>query len=151
MRIRARFYVTTATCGPHALRAGGEFAFLAGEEFDGDGREQWKKLARVNNHEQSHPKAGSRQRHSEATASNPEKKAPRRHGFLFHSNPWNTVDENGEPACFALCGCCRCPVAALPGVRGNGTEKPLRPSARPTQKVIEEADLPAAAIEAIRE
>jgi hypothetical protein len=42
------------------------------------------------------------------------------------------------------------PVAALPA-SGNGTEKATEAVSETTQKVIEEADLPAAAVEAIRE
>jgi len=58
--------------------------------------------------------------------------------------------EKCEPACLRR-GMLRCLVAALSGVGQRNGKKPTEAVSETTQKVIEEADLPAAAVEAIRE
>jgi len=104
-------------------------------------------VARVNNHEQSSTEAAVASA-PEATPVEPEKKAPKESWFSVPSNPWNTEMEKANRLASAWDAAV--PVAAL-RASGNGTEKATEAVSDPTQKVIEEADLPAAAVEAIRE
>ncbi len=106
-----------------------------------------EEVARVNNHEQSSSEAVVASA-PEATPVEPEKKAPKESWFSVPSNPWNTEMEKANRLASAWDAAV--PVAALPA-SGNGTEKATEAVSQPTQKVIEEADLPAAAVEAIRE
>ena len=106
-----------------------------------------EEVARVNNHEQSSTEAAVASA-PEATPVEPEKKAPKESWFSVPSNPWNTEMEKANRLASAWDAAV--PVAALPA-SGNGTEKATEAVSDPTQKVIAEADLPAAAVEAIRE
>src|SRR5256884_3895138 len=106
-----------------------------------------EEVARVNNHEQSSTEAVVASA-PEATPVEPEKKAPKESWFSVPSNPWNTEMEKANRLASAWDAAV--PVAAL-RASGNGTEKATEAVSDPTQKVIEEADLPAAAVEAIRE
>src|SRR2546429_3543468 len=106
-----------------------------------------EEVARVNNHEQSSTEAVDASA-PEATPVEPEKKAPKESWFSVPSNPWNTEMEKANRLASAWDAAV--PVAALPA-SGNGTEKATEAVSDPTQKVIAEADLPAAAVEAIRE
>ena len=106
-----------------------------------------EEVARVNNHEQSSTEAVDASA-PEATPVEPEKKAPKESWFSVPSNPWNTEMEKANRLASAWDAAV--PVAALPA-SGNGTEKATEAVNETTQKVIEEADLPAAAVEAIRE
>jgi len=106
-----------------------------------------EEVARVNNHEQSSTEAVVASA-PEATPVEPEKKAPKESWFSVPSNPWNTEMEKANRLASAWDAAV--PVAALPA-SGNGTEKATEAVSETTQKVIEEADLPAAAVEAIRE
>jgi CheY-like chemotaxis protein len=68
--------------------------------------------------------------------------------FSVPSNPWNAEIEKANK--LASTWDAAVPVAAPP-VSSNGTEKATEAVSEETQKVIEEAALPAAAVEAIRE
>jgi hypothetical protein len=106
-----------------------------------------EEVARANNHEQSSNEAVVASS-PEATQVEPEKKAPKEPWFSVPSNPWNTEMEKANRLASAWDAAV--PVATLPA-SGNGTEKAIEAVSETTQKVIEEADLPAAAVEAIRE
>ena len=106
-----------------------------------------EEVERVNNHEQSSTEAVVSSA-PEAKPVEPEKKAPKESWFSVPSNPWNTEMEKANR--LASAWDVEVPVAALPA-SGNGTEKATEAVSETTQKVIEEADLPAAAVEAIRE
>jgi len=68
--------------------------------------------------------------------------------FSVPSNPWNAEMEKANKLASAWDA--TAPVAAPPASR-NGAEKTSEPISEATQKAIEEAALPAAAVEAIRE
>jgi CheY-like chemotaxis protein len=68
--------------------------------------------------------------------------------FSVPSNPWNTELEKANRLASAWDS--GAPVSAA-AASGNGTEKAAEPVGDTTQKVIEEAALPAATVEAIRE
>jgi CheY-like chemotaxis protein len=104
-------------------------------------------VARVNDHEQSSMEAAVASV-PEATQTEPEKKGPKESWFSVPSNPWNAEMEKANRLASAWDAAV--PTAAPPA-SGNGTEKATEAVSEATQKVIEEADLPAAAVEAIRE
>ncbi len=106
-----------------------------------------EEVARVNNHEQSSTEAVVSSA-PEAKPVEPEKKAPKESWFSVPSNPWNTEMEKANR--LASAWDTAVPVAA-PLASNNGAEKATEAASEPTPKVIEEADLPAAAVEAIRE
>ena len=78
----------------------------------------------------------------------PEKKASKDSWFSVPANPWNAEMEKANRLASAWDGAA--PVAAAPA-SSNGTEKAAEAVSEETKKVIEEAALPAAAVEAIRE
>ncbi len=106
-----------------------------------------EEVARVNDHEQSSTEAVVASA-PEATQVEPEKKSPKESWFSVPSNPWNAEIEKANRLASAWDSAV--PTAAPPA-SGNGTEQATEAVSETTQKVIEEADLPAAAVEAIRE
>jgi hypothetical protein len=106
-----------------------------------------EEVARVNDHEQSSTEAVVASA-PEATQVEPEKKSPKESWFSVPSNPWNAEMEKANRLASAWDAAV--PTAAPPA-SGNGTEQATEAVSETTQKVIEEADLPAAAVEAIRE
>jgi CheY-like chemotaxis protein len=78
----------------------------------------------------------------------PEKKGPKDSWFSVPANPWNAEMEKGNQLASAWDAAV---PAAAPPVSSNGTEKATEGVSETTQKVIEEAALPAAAVDAIRE
>jgi len=106
-----------------------------------------EEVARVEEHEQSSTEAVVANA-PEVTQTEPEKKAPKESWFSVPSNPWNTEMEKANR--LASAWDTAVPVAA-PLASNNGAEKATEAASEPTPKVIEEADLPAAAVEAIRE
>ena len=84
----------------------------------------------------------------EATPVEPETKASEESWFSVPSNPWNAEMEKANRLASAWDAAV--PVAAPPA-SSNGAEKSTGAMSETTQKVIEEAALPAAAVEAIRE
>jgi CheY-like chemotaxis protein len=106
-----------------------------------------EEVARVKDHEQTSAEAVVA-KVPEATQTGPEKKAPKESWFSVPSNPWNAEMEKANRLASAWDAAV--PVAAPPA-SSNGAEKATEAVSETTQKVIEEADLPAAAVEAIRE
>jgi CheY-like chemotaxis protein len=106
-----------------------------------------EEVARVEDHEQSSTEAVVANA-PEVAQTESEKKAPKESWFSVPSNPWNTEMEKANR--LASAWDTAVPVAAPPA-SNNGAEKATEAVSEPTQKVIEEADLPAAAVEAIRE
>ena len=106
-----------------------------------------EEVARVEKHEQSSTEAVVANA-PEVTQTEPEKTAPKESWFSVPSNPWNTEMEKANR--LASAWDTAVPVAA-PLASNNGAEKATEAVSEPTQKVIEEADLPAAAVEAIGE
>ena len=84
----------------------------------------------------------------EAKPAETQTKAGKESWFSVPSNPWNAEIEKANKLASAWDA--TAPVAAPP-VSSNGTEKAAEAVSQETQKVIEEAALPAAAVEAIRE
>ena len=84
----------------------------------------------------------------EATQAEAETKAPAESWFSVPSNPWDAEREKANR--LASAWDTSVPVAAPPA-SSNGTEKATEALSETSQKVIEEAALPAAAVEAIRE
>ncbi|HEV1994697.1 MAG TPA: response regulator [Candidatus Acidoferrum sp.] len=80
--------------------------------------------------------------------SEPQTKTSKESWFSVPSNPWNVEMEKANRLASAWDAAV--PVAAPP-VSSNGTEKATVAVSETTQKVIEQAALPAAAVEAIRE
>ena len=74
----------------------------------------------------------------------PEKQVSKDSWFSVPANPWNAEIEKGNRLASAW-------DAAAPPVSSNGAAKATEESSKATQKVIEQAALPASAIEAIRE
>jgi CheY-like chemotaxis protein len=83
-----------------------------------------------------------------ASQAEPEKAASKDSWFSVPSNPWNAEMEKANRLASAWDSAS--PVAGAPA-SSNGTEKTAEAVSEETQKVIEEAALPAAAVEAIRE
>jgi CheY-like chemotaxis protein len=106
-----------------------------------------EEVARVKDHEQTSAEAVVA-KVPEATQTGPEKKAPQESWFSVPSNPWNAEMEKANRLASAWDAAV--PVA-VPPASSNGAEKATEAVSETTQKVIEEADLPAAAVEAIRE
>ena len=104
-------------------------------------------LARVKEREHSSPEtvvAGA----PEATPAEPTTKPSQESWFSVPSNPWNAEIEKANRLASAWDSAV--PVANPPA-SSNGTEKGAEATAESAQKVIEEAALPPAAVEAIRE
>jgi len=78
----------------------------------------------------------------------PEKKGAKDSWFSVPANPWNAELEKANRLASAWDAAV--PVAAPPA-SSNGAEKATEEFSKTTQKVIEEAALPAVALEAIRE
>jgi CheY-like chemotaxis protein len=86
----------------------------------------------------------------EATQAEAETKAPKESWFSVPANPWNAEMEKAN----RLASAWDAAVPVAPPASSNGTEKAteaVEAVGEATQKVIEEAALPAAAVEAIRE
>ena len=82
------------------------------------------------------------------TAAEPEKSGSKDSWFSVPANPWNAEMEKANRLASAWDSAT--PVAGAPA-SSNGTEKAAEAVSEETQKVIEQAALPAAAVEAIRE
>ena len=82
------------------------------------------------------------------TPSEPQTKAGKEAWFSVPSNPWDAEIEKANKLASAWDATV---PAAAPAASSNGTEKTAQAVSEETQKVIEEAALPAAAVEAIRE
>jgi CheY-like chemotaxis protein len=106
-----------------------------------------EEVTKAHEPEQSHPEAvvASGQ---EVKQEEPEKKGSKDSWFSVPANPWNAEIEKGNRLASAWDAAA---PAAAPPVSSNGTEKATEEFTETTQKVIEEAALPAAAVEAIRE
>jgi hypothetical protein len=106
-----------------------------------------EEVARTNEHAQS--SAETRVASApEVKQEDPEKKASKDSWFSVPSNPWNAEMEKANRLASAWDSAV--PVAAPPA-SSNGTEKAAEAISEETQKAIEQAALPAAAVEAIRE
>ncbi len=84
----------------------------------------------------------------EATQGEPQTKASKEPWFSVPANPWDAEIEKANRLASAWDATA---PASTPPVASNGTEKATGAVSEPTQKAIEEAALPAAAVEAIRE
>ncbi len=84
----------------------------------------------------------------QVTPAEPQTKTSKDSWFSVPSNPWNAEMEKANRLASAWDAAV--PVAAAP-VSSNGTEKATAAVSETTQRVIEQAALPAAAVEAIRE
>ena len=84
----------------------------------------------------------------EVKPAEPETKASKEPWFSVPSNPWNAEMEKANRLASAWDAAV---PAAAPLASGNGTEKATEAVSETTQKAIEEAALPPAAVEAIRE
>ena len=84
----------------------------------------------------------------ETKPAEPQTKAGKESWFSVPSNPWNAEIEKANK--LASAWDTAVPVATPPA-SSNGTEKTAEAVSEETQKVIEQAALPAAAVEAIRE
>ncbi len=84
----------------------------------------------------------------EAKQAEPQTKTSKDSWFSVPSNPWNAEIEKANKLASAWDAAA--PVAGA-SASSNGTEKATEAVSEETQKVIEEAALPAAAVEAIRE
>ena len=104
-------------------------------------------LARVKEREQSSPEIVIANA-SEPTPAEPQTTPSKESWFSVPSNPWNAEIEKANRLASAWDAAV--PVATPP-VSSNGTEKGTEAAGESTQKVLEEAALPAAAVEAIRE
>jgi CheY-like chemotaxis protein len=102
-----------------------------------------EEVARVKDHEQPSAEAVGANA-PEVTQAEPAKES----WFSVPSNPWNAEMEKANRLASAWDAAV--PVVALPP-SNNGAEKTTEAVSETTQKVIEEAALPAAAVEAIRE
>jgi CheY-like chemotaxis protein len=108
-----------------------------------------EEVARVKEHEQSSPAPEAVVASApEATPAEPQTKTSKESWFSVPSNPWNAEIEKANKLASAWDAAA--PVAAAL-VSSNGTEKAAETVSEATQKVIEQAALPAAAVEAIRE
>jgi hypothetical protein len=85
----------------------------------------------------------------EATPSEPQTKTSKEPWFSVPTNPWNAEMEKANRLASAWDAAAPVPVA--PAAPSNGTERATEAVSEATQKVIEEAALPPAAVEAIRE
>jgi hypothetical protein len=106
-----------------------------------------EEVTRVKEHEQS-PAEAVVATAPEVTKAEPQTQTSKESWFSVPSNPWNAEIEKANRLASAWDA--GAPVAAPP-VSSNGTEKVAEAVSETTQKVIEEAALPAAAVEAIRE
>jgi CheY-like chemotaxis protein len=105
-----------------------------------------EEVARVKEHEQSSPEAAASA--PALTPAEPQTKAGKEAWFSVPANPWDAEIEKANKLASAWDSAV---PAAAPPVSNNGTEKAAEAVSEETQKAIEEAALPAAAVEAIRE
>ncbi|HEY6270066.1 MAG TPA: response regulator [Candidatus Acidoferrum sp.] len=106
-----------------------------------------EEVARVKEHEQSAPEAAASA--PALTPAEPQTQAGKETWFSVPSNPWDAEIVKANRLASAWDATV---PAAAPPVSSNGTaEKAAEAVSEETQKVIEEAALPAAAVEAIRE
>jgi len=115
------------------------------ERFRRTPRRRWKKVARVKQSEPSSPAAVVANVPEVKQAEPP--KTPKDSWFSVPSNPWNA--EMRRPTTGIGVGCSG--SVGTPPSGSNGTEKAAEAVSETTQLVIEEAALPAGAVEAIRE
>jgi len=106
-----------------------------------------EEVAHLKEPEQSVPQAAAAST-PEVAAAAAETKTSKDSWFSVPSNPWNAEMEKANKLASAWDAAV--PVAA-PAASSNGTEKAAEAVSEETQKVIEEAALPPAAVEAIRE
>jgi CheY-like chemotaxis protein len=106
-----------------------------------------EEVARVKDQEQSFTEAVVASA-PEVTHAEPETKTHKESWFSVPSNPWSADLEKANRIASAWDAAV--PVA-VPPASGNGTEKTTEAVSETAQKVIEEAGLPAAAVEALRE
>jgi len=107
----------------------------------------FEEIARVKDYEQTSTEAVVASA-PEATQAEPETKAPAESWFSVPSNPWDAEREKANR--LASAWDTAVPVAPPPA-SSNGAEKATEAVSETTPKVIEEAALPATAVEAIRE
>jgi len=106
-----------------------------------------EEVARVKEHEQAAPEPEAPSAPA-PTPSEPQTKTGKEAWFSVPSNPWDAEIEKANKLASAWDATV---PAAAPPASSNGTEKAAEAVSEETQKVIEEAALPAAAVEAIRE
>jgi CheY-like chemotaxis protein len=106
-----------------------------------------EEVARVKEHQQTSPEAVGANAPALTTVE-PQTKTGKEAWFSVPSNPWDAEIEKANKLASAWDA--PAPVAAPPA-SSNGTEKAAEAVSEETQKVIEEAALPPAAVEAIRE
>ena len=106
-----------------------------------------EEVARVKDREQTSAEAVVASA-TEASQAEPQTKTSKEPWFSVPSNPWNAEMEKANRLASAWDAAV--PVAGPPA-SSNGTEKATEAASETTQQVIEEAALPAAAVEAIRE
>ncbi len=104
-------------------------------------------MARVKDHQQPPPEVVVAKAPG-ATQAEPQTKTSKESWFSVPSNPWNAEIEKANR--LASTWDVAEPVA-VPPVSNNGTEKATEAVSETAQNVIEEAALPAATVEAIRE
>jgi CheY-like chemotaxis protein len=108
-----------------------------------------EEVARVKEHEQAAPEPAAPSAPAPApTPSEAQTKTGKEAWFSVPSNPWDAEIEKANKLASAWDA--GVPAAVSPA-SSNGTEKAAQAVNQETQKVIEEAALPAAAVEAIRE
>ena len=106
-----------------------------------------EEVARVKEHEQAAPEPEAPSA-AAPTPSEPQTKTGKEAWFSVPSNPWDAEIEKANKLASAWDATV---PAATPPASSNGTEKAVEAVSEETQKVIEEAALPAVAVEAIRE
>jgi CheY-like chemotaxis protein len=106
-----------------------------------------EEVTRVKEHEQSYADAVVASA-PEVKQAEPQTKTSKDSWFSVPANPWNAEMEKANR--LASAWDTAAPVAGAP-VSNNGTEKATEVVSETTQKVLEQAALPAAAVEAIRE
>ncbi len=106
-----------------------------------------EEVTRVEDGEQTRSEAGVDEA-PEAMQAEPQTKTSKEPWFSVPSNPWDAEMEKANRLASAWDAST---AVAAPPVSSNGTEKTAEGVSESTQKVIEEAALPAAAVEAIRE
>src|SRR5467141_1610700 len=151
--VRASIPEITAIAGPISTMPFSADAWAAAsspasqEKSSTERATAFEEVARVKEREQTSTEAVVASA-SEVTQAEPETKAPAESWFSVPSNPWDAEREKANR--LASAWDTSVPVAAPPA-SGNGTEKATETVSERTQKVIEEAALPATAVEAIRE
>jgi CheY-like chemotaxis protein len=106
-----------------------------------------EEVARLKEHAPSSPETAVTSAPA-LTPAEPQTKTGKEAWFSVPSNPWDAEIEKANKLASAWDSAV---PAAAPPVSNNGTEKAAEAVSEETQKVIQEAALPAAAVEAIRE